>query len=503
MKLQKAIAIALLGMVIAFVLIDQSPDRGFRAGHRGWVSAHALAIIAKAKLENGFVGYTIKFVDEAGIYSYHYFDRYPVFFSVTMHAVLNTFALSLGDQIYLAREAMNVIYGLILLSGVALLMELELVPGVAVAAAAMAGAGHYMVAYRDMVHFDQPALLGFMILLWAIARWYRTRSNRLVYVAAGLAVIMGRGYASFAVLGCWWLLEALRTVRANHKQALRLFAFGVQTRACVLGISLAGSCLGYNIAIEARIRNVPVTEVGIVASALQRLSLDENFNRQLARKLAWATFSDNQASRGFRGLQPYGLFFFSPRGHLLYLSVALVGVIIGVFVATRRRELRTPFVVASVAGLAWLFPMRGLSAFHEYTTMYMFSLHLVFFAAALSLVPARAQLGPALLACACLVYCTHQRNISVAAFQTESDAVTRDFAQIAQALEPGEAVRVEPSYRQLVRGVPFALGFYLPDNPILEKARSTVSITKNEEHKGKNCTPSNWYVFLFRTKEPV
>ena len=52
-----------------------------------------LAIIEHATPSNLFVGYTMEYAYEDGSRGYWYFDRYPVFFSVAMHAALNTFDL--------------------------------------------------------------------------------------------------------------------------------------------------------------------------------------------------------------------------------------------------------------------------------------------------------------------------------------------------------------------------------------------------------------------------
>jgi hypothetical protein len=203
LKRQEQTALCVLASFVGFLFVDQARDIGFAKGHRSWCSANVMGVIAHATPANGFVGYTLGYALPDGSRDYAYFDRYPVFFSAGMHVLLNTVPLSRGTQIYVARQAMNAFYAIALFMAVLLLMELRVAAGLAVAAVAFAGSGTLIVRYRDMIHFDQAALAGFMGLLWAIARWYRTRDNRFVLIAAAVAVLMGRGYASFSVLGTW------------------------------------------------------------------------------------------------------------------------------------------------------------------------------------------------------------------------------------------------------------------------------------------------------------
>ncbi len=500
-KVQRIAALLALVLAILFVVVDQTPDAGFRRGHRGWVSAHALAIIQKADPSNGFLGYTLEFVDTAGDHSYYYFDRYPRFFSATMHAALNTFDLPLRTQIQLARQIMNLIYGLTLVLAVAVLVEVEVPLALAVAATALAGSGHYMVRYRDMVHFDQPALLGATILLWAIARFYRMGARREVYAATSVAVVMGRGYASFAILGLWWIVEAIATMRGGMPGILKTLVLSTQTRACLLAIGIAGLCLGHNVLTEARIKGTSVANVGIVQSAQRRLSMDESFNKSHATRLAWSAFTDEQVKRTLKGLHPYGVatrFSKSVR----YWALAVLVAVVGIWIRTRRTGLRAPLVILSLWGLAWIAPMRGLTAFHDYTSMYLFSLNLVFFAALCSAVPERGQLLAALMGCACLVLSTEVKNRNLEEGEETRTAVTADFERIAKELPARTAVSVEPDYRYILKGVPNALGFYLPGHPIQNPSRGPLWVTRNRTYDGLNLTPDNDHVFLFKAEAP-
>jgi hypothetical protein len=494
------VTFAALALTLLFVFFDQARDEGFQAGHRGSCSANVLAIIGHATPENHFVGYSMESIEPGGRHEFSYFDRYPVFFTVAMHAVLHAFDLSQATQIYVARQAMNALHALTLIAAVGLLIELEIVPGLAVAAVALAASGKLIVAYRDMIHFDQAALLGFVGLLWAIARWYRVRDDRFIYVASAVAVSMGRGYASFAVLGTWWIVEAARAVRQDVRRAPKVVALGPQTRACLLAIGIAGACLGYNMEVEAHKRGVPMAEVGIIESATRRLAMNPSFNKTRARALAWGTFTRTQAARGLSNLTPYFVRDVAPKsGPRLWLGAGVVALGTGLFIARRKPALRAPFLVASLAGFAWIFPMRGLTAFHDFTTMFLLSLGVVFASAVLSVVPPRFQLLPAVLACACLAFSTHDRNHDLRLRERYSRSYTDDLGRIAARLAPGDPVSAR-SPENVVPKVPYALGFLLPNQPILAQGLEGKYFVGNV-HKApvgaQNLTPENRRVALF------
>jgi len=505
LKLGPGIAAAALAATLAFVFVDQVRDSGFTGGHRGWVSAHTLAIAQNATPQSGYVGYALSLVTEAGREPY-YFDRYPVFFTAALHVALDAAGPDKARQINVARQVMNLVYALTVLAAVMLLVELGVPRETAIAASALAAAGFTMVEYRDMVHFDQPAVLGGLVLLWGIAAWSRGRSERIVLLATVFAVTAGRGYASFAVLGLWWLFDCFTAVRVRSPGnrdwggiASRVL-FGVPARACLLGAAVAASCLAYNIHAEARMRGVSWSEVSIVESAARRLSLDEGFNRTNEGRLAWSNFFEIQQDNVARSVMPW------TRGTPLRgrhatrgaLFTLIVVVTLG-FALTRQGPLRVPWLVMCLAGPLWLTAMRNLTAFHPYTAVFLFPVGLAFFAAALHRIPPRWRLVPALTACALLAACTHGRNRELSRERRAAVADTADMQNIATMLKPGENFAAD---QWTFRGVPFAVGFYLPDHGYVVEGRTSLVLTRNTGFPGENLTPQNRGVFLYRALRP-
>jgi hypothetical protein len=208
----------LYDQVALLVFIGQNRVVGWEPGcnelSRNQVSPHTLAVIAHATPANGFVGHALTYIDGYGRTDYEYFDRYPVFFSAGMHALLSWKA-RLSTQIYLAKQAMNGIFLLTLAAAYLVLRQLSLPPVRSLTAAVLAVSSPYLLFYKDMVHYDQPAVLGMLLLVLAIA-WTKVNGRRsIVYGATLLAVSFGRGYASLAILLVWLALETIEVYSAR------------------------------------------------------------------------------------------------------------------------------------------------------------------------------------------------------------------------------------------------------------------------------------------------
>jgi len=281
----------LLAAVLVFGL--QAPNTGFYGPNHGWTSSHGLAIMAHATPANGFVGHALQYRNAAGERSYTYFDRYPFFFSAGMGALLRV----TDDrvlQMRIARNAMNVIY--IATVGVAALLVHRLVEDRwrALAAALLAFSGYWLVFYKDMVHYDQPALFGNLLLLYAIARYRLDGARWPVYVAGLVAVSLGRGYSSYMIIGLW----ALWAIGERLVSGSRAWRDAVLVG--VMAVAWGGALLGYNLYTESVRRNVPLAQTSIVDSALRRLPVfgEKEQGRTVGKNVPpWPQFAATQYER--------------------------------------------------------------------------------------------------------------------------------------------------------------------------------------------------------------
>jgi hypothetical protein len=180
---------------------------------------------------------------------------------------------------------------------------------------------------------------------------------------------------------------------------------------------------------------------------------------------------------------------------LRHVVAALVLAVAIGFAATRPATIRPVWLAAVAAGPIWLLGMRNLAAFHEYTAIYLFPLCLVFFAAILVRFPKLPALGAALGSAWLLAACTSASNRTILQSAGTSRADTRDLAAIERALAPGDAVATD---KQILRGVPYALGFYLPDHDVVVEGPASLVISRRRRFEGENLTPKNAGIFLFR-----
>ncbi len=466
-------------------------------GHHGWVSSHTLAVIAHATPANGFVGYAEAYITDEGQLEYRYFDRYPVFFSAAMHWLLSL-KPRLSTQVYLAKQAMNGIFVLTVVVAYLLLRKLSLTPLRALTACLLAVASPYLIFYKDMVHFDQPALLGMLVLILAIALQKINGQRYVIYGATLLAVGLGRGYASLVVLLVWFALEAIEVLgRRGLSFRQRIGALFTLTafRALVLGTAWAAWNLTYNIQMEAVKRGVPTLETSIIRSASKRLALDSEFNAANADVLDWRFFISDELIRLVRWSFPIWTY----EGSWL-VSAGIIGLMLAVIIRfgrtldPARREI---LKILTLSGPIWLFGLRNLSAFHDYTAMYFIGIPLAFFASVAALVRL-PRLGWTLAAAFSLAVFT-ARNAQMQNLHREiggaSSAYTHDFMRIAAALpSQGQSIYLDDQ----VPDAPFAPGFYLPGQYLAPLQFSDYSISRKPRFQKTNLTPENSRLFLFK-----
>ena len=497
------VAIAFLVLTV-LVFATQNRNVGWEPGynelqpkHHGWVSSHTLAIIAHATWGNGFVGYAETGIDENGMRQYDYFDRYPVFFSAGMHALLSLKS-RLSTQIYLAKQAMNGIFLLTVVAAFLLIHKLtgRLLSSFAIAVLSMSSP--YLLFYKDMVHYDQPALLGILILIYAIALYEIDHRRRPVYLAALLAVSLGRGYASFPVLGTWAFLDVLRALRQpgapSSRGWLRLLRLD-SVRVLALAVGWGAICLLYNIGVEAYRRGVAFGDTSIVLSAVNRLALNEGFNESYLRILNWSTFLQDQVIRIVRWSFPVWEY----EGSVALSAAVVIGLFVAIALYARGLDpnRRIVVLVLAVSGVVWLMAMRNLSAFHDYTAMYYLGVPLAFLTAVTSRLRLPRGVWIAVVVGVMAVFTSRDLMIQDLHVRLGEpyNAYTHDFMRIADALPgPGQTIDLEDK----VPYAPYAFGFYLPDDLQAPASIADYVISRDPDLLPTNLTPENEHLFLFQ-----
>lgn len=509
-------------IAIVLVFILQADSTNFGTGHRGWVAAHALAIADKATFTNHFVGNTCNFEAEDK-QDYIYFDRYPPFFSAISHQALSTFNLP-SEKISFSRQWMNGIYVITFLLTY-FLIQLFLKNHVkSLGLTLFIASGFFYIQFKDMFHFDQPALLGMIGFLLALklCELQKVRPWVVVLVAT-IACLMGRGYATCLVVAFWFALDSLVLLK---KQGIQYFmtSFFKQTSFVTLVSVFIFSSLALfaNIYSEARKRDVSLSETSIVTSAQRRTGIADTYD------IPWYDFTTGQAIRILEGSLPFPLnatrkyrnfgegtralvrnghlktiFFVTP---VLYLTLLTL---IGLALWRHKENIKTTFfglmtpttTVIALSGFAWMFPMKRLAAPHQYTNMYYIGLYIVMGVFLWTFLQGRKR-TIAVTAMAFLLFVCSLVNVKMfyEANETYGPDLTNDFDEIRQELDLRsiQKIGVDRSYREYVTGSPYALCFYVGDRFISDDKSILIS-NKRELEGYKNLTPENRFYFLLES----
>ncbi len=470
---------------------DQQPN------HHGWVTANTLAIISKATPENYFVGYALASKDDQNNIHYEYFDRYPVFFSAVFNRILS-FSNTLAEKLHIARQVMNFIFlGTLIL---AFLIADKLIKNkpLSLAIVLLVFSNPYLLWYKDMVHFDQPALFGFLLLIYSLALYKLDGLKPPLYIATFVAIGLGRGYASYSILFLWLAFEAFMILKARGvdiKEKIKGIIKHPSFLLVIIAIAWGGSLLTYNVIVEAHIRDVSIIQTSILRSARYRLSLNPQFNQENEDVINLSRFAESQVERIIQWSFPVKEMPLGFSGSLLLLGIMFAA--IGIMIWKQTVERRIIYLILTFSGFVWLIPLRNLAAFHDYTAMYYIGIPLAFFISIFAALNPSKKVSSFLLIAGMAVYFSaiiqvrdwHENTAG------KADAYVYDFDRILEKID-GTGNNVNMA--QVIPYGPFPPGFYLSEQYLSSKNAADYIVTRDRKYSPNNLTPDNKVIFLFK-----
>ena len=462
---------ALFCLLATIVFATQFAGTGFGEGHYGWVSSHGLAIMSRATAANGFVGHLRNILTVDGTLDFIYFDRYPVFFSVLMGALVSL-TDDLALKVWIARQVMHAIFVLTMLFAWLLLRRLGVTRLAAMTAVTLGFSGFMLLYYREMIHFDQPALLGMLALLYIIARvkLERRKRWRWLTVATLVALSLGRGFASLSVLGLWAAFEVAGLLWQRERplrQRLRASLMHDATRMLLLGVAWTALMTGYNIAQEMTRRDVPLEQTGIVQSMRLRLPGSEMTAAETWNNTKFMEMISRRLLRWYLPLD-------EASGWLVPLWILLPALaLVLVFSLGQPTPRRLILLLMALSGPLWTIGMKNLTWYHDYTAMYSLGLALVFWLALLNRLQRQPRLVAALLTLSLALFLRTSLRVeadygpyfrSVAVYTEEYDRILRSIGS------SGQVVYSEPAIQdKVVNAAKYVLSFYLGDNVLAQE----------------------------------
>lgn len=488
-----AIAVAALTMFL------QSYNIGFWGWRHGWTSSHSLSIIRRAVPENRFVGYALAFREADGAITYDYFDRYPVFFSAAMNALLSPID-ALPAQIYAARQIMN---GLLLLTLFVAYRLARLYLNnrlLAIAATIFAFSSYYFLYYKDMPDFHPPVVLSFLALSYAVARYRLYHERTQLYLVAAAAVLLAFGYAVMFALALWLLLCVINIPLAPHgrleprrwlRDLLRLDALWIT----LIGTLLSAGAIAYNVSAEAAVRGVSLAETSVVDSILRRIPflegavVDQSRDQiALSGLVGWGQFFIVQFERLIKWSLPLktggetGIRFIPGESEMqvtwwiVALGVPLTAWLIR-FIIRQPPPRREVALLTVLAPVVFLFSMINLTSVHDFVTMFGMGFSVMLWTALLAPLdhPPRTRWAAArpylvtLLALALYAGSAYWVRVNQNIELIDGVPYTEDFERIRQTL-PARHHTIFLDYNKshpecVIRDWQcFALGYYLGNN---------------------------------------
>jgi len=376
-------------VIILFTFLLQPIKTGFETGHHGWVSADGLSLISRANTEHHFVGVMAEVIDADGKLQHHYFDRYPLFFSTTMNLLLKPFEWDFAKYIMGGRYIMNIIYLFTILIGFKLLLHFFDDKLKAISAALLVFSGHFFIRYKDMVHFDQPAVLGNLIILLSIANFKKNKKLLPLLLASIIVPLWGRGYSSIFLLLTWNIIEFIFLYKSDSSSFFKKIIIQLKSKAflCLLcSVPVTAGFLAYNVYIEAKVRNVSITETSIFDSAKRRLGVKTLVSAR-EKKAEFKRFIPKQIDRKKDLFTPELFSMFDigrkkvSKGIEYYvrrLPAEIFGFLVFVFFFMNLKKYykeldqnkKIIYLTSIFSGFVWLYTMRKLATYHDYTTLY-------------------------------------------------------------------------------------------------------------------------------------
>ena len=334
-------------------------------------------------MENNFLGYS-KLIVSSNEVEPVYFDRYPVLFSGLSHLILSPFWDDLSSYVYMARQWMNLIYIFSIFLIGRIIFKLEKDPLKRFQSLIFVSSSSLLLKYKDMIHFDQPAIVGCLLVLNGVVDYNFENKKKFLFWGALLGPLLGRGYAVIFFLASWFLVEFFYSRYIEKKWSFK--SIKVPFLFILLSLPLPTISLVTNVLSEANIRHVSWDETSIVISAKHRLGWMQYKNIEGAKKVKWGSYILNQFQRTLDFLTPYAIHaihqkdYKKPVRHYLSLIPKLVFQLFLIWLifkflknywSQKEERFRKTELFIAGSGVLWLVVMKNLAAFHEYVILYM------------------------------------------------------------------------------------------------------------------------------------
>ncbi|MDQ3232310.1 MAG: hypothetical protein M3Q07_10855 [Pseudobdellovibrionaceae bacterium] len=511
-RLKVLLALALVLICGLSLMAFQTRKNGFDNDQHGFLSGHGMALAASILSHETpvTVPFMEKYADSDGKVRYLPYTRFPFFsFWFISKAIESTSSTVMADQIFVARQLMNVFYLLAMLTAFAALTRLMSDPFASAMATILAFSSYPLLYYSDMIFNDTPSLFGMMfaVLLFAFYR----RDHTLGWGKSCLAIIpISMGWQPFAVFGVWIVVDSLfwaRSLGWRELASRRIVSLLKRppVRFAIVGIVWGIFILGTQLAMESHVQGVAFMGADSFKSMMVRLGManrDEMYQSFGEGFLNTWPFAKGQGIRLANVLLPFGATLPriqpGPRA-VLYVCILIASLALVWFIAAKRqKDWHAAGLVLFLSGFMWAIPMKFFVAFHEFQAIYYIGASLAFYAMASSLVDQRWRQSIAVVVCGLFIVSVWRMNRLKTDARAYGEAITSQFQDIRKKLPAGAKLWVNiDNYNHQIPA--YAVSYFLMGSYMVDKQeRADYVVTAYSDFKTGTPLTHNKHVNIFQ-----
>lgn len=401
--------LVLLCALSTLVLFDNDRWHLSRPGHHSFVSMEHLAIARNLSPAHNFLMFRSLMLESDGTIKYDVHNRFPIGGYALIKLAILPFEDDLAAQIRVARILLLLFFCAAVVLAYSSLRRLTLNPLVALTATLIAFSSYYSLYYNDMAYPKMGMdLFGVLLVFYGMVIFVQDDRFFQLLVKVCTALLLGWHVLALLLPFIFWGL--VMSIRKRHDLPSTVPATRDACRRWILlggvMLSLSTGTLIFNFTNEYSALNGKVgwTKLPSYRSMLKRTGMNPNFNANLAHRLAWQPYLEEEFRRLGQMALPYVVL--SAAGMLDEDGTPQEGgrrfVIIGIamsvacLIGLARSRSRMLLIPLAISGFCWSLPMRNSNAFHDYEALFYIGIPLIFFSQVFGVMQRR--FGTALIA---------------------------------------------------------------------------------------------------------
>ena len=488
-------------LVFAGIFVFQNENNGFEHGHRGYLSAHGMALAQHVTYKMHFFTYSCKSLDDKNRVIYDAYNRFPFIPFYLIRQVIYPYRGDFIGQIHAARRLMNLFFCLSITISFFILRRLTGNPFLSLAAVLIAFSAEPIQRYQDMIFNDPMALAGFLMAVYIAVRWEERPGprRRFLFLLAPVSCFMG--WQSLGVYFVWFLSDIMEDLLRIFKRRtfnLRLLFGKFSVTAFFSAGCWCAGLLGFQLWNETIYTHKSFFALESINSLAYRLGL-------AGRTLSWIDYLYR-----FAGVELEYLF------RMTVPAKSILPIIIVLLLWNSIRQMRTRpstdmpgfstekpstdklgappgltwkiISVLALSGYAWHLPMNNFVIVHDFQAIFLVGVTLAFYLAIFLCLPSRLYKPLCVALAFYFILQTASMNHEKDLQSLKINSVSREFNRIVNRLPPQSKVAVELSGQERRKYGDYAEKYYLSGHFLVPLKKAGYAVSKEPIPNWKKIT---------------